>query len=162
MLLDKAIKERRSVRIFAEKEVTENQAKEILESGRWAPSSLNCQPWRFSIVKDRKTKQEIAKLVHHSAAIETASLCIAVFLSEEDIHDRTECLLSIGACIQNMLLKIHSLGLAGFCISDIKQKGKFNKALLVSPANEPIALVLAGYAGDNPKSDRKELKELIL
>ena len=51
MELDKAILERRSCRSYdKEKEVTEEQLKEILECGIWSPSGTNSQPWRFDVL----------------------------------------------------------------------------------------------------------------
>ncbi|MBU4341978.1 MAG: nitroreductase family protein, partial [Candidatus Altiarchaeota archaeon] len=46
------IKNRRSVREFLDKEVDDSLIEKILEAGRWAPSGLNNQPWRFVIVRD--------------------------------------------------------------------------------------------------------------
>ncbi|MDT0294302.1 nitroreductase family protein [Mesonia ostreae] len=41
-----SIKKRWSPRVFAEKPISEKDAKILLEAGRWAPSASNIQPWR--------------------------------------------------------------------------------------------------------------------
>lgn len=41
------IKERWSPRIFSDKPISEDEIKQLLEAGRWAPSSMNSQPWRI-------------------------------------------------------------------------------------------------------------------
>ncbi len=38
---------RRSIRQYTEKAVSREDITAILEAGRWAPSGLNNQPWRF-------------------------------------------------------------------------------------------------------------------
>ncbi len=54
-----AIKARRSIRQFQEKEVSDELIREILEAGRLAPSGVNCQPWRFVVVKSEEMRQKI-------------------------------------------------------------------------------------------------------
>ena len=46
MVLD-LIKVRRSVRAFSDAEVSDGMVDQVLEAGRWAPSGMNNQPWRF-------------------------------------------------------------------------------------------------------------------
>ena len=46
------IKERRSIRAYEEKPVTEQAIARILEAARWAPSALNHQPLRYIVVSD--------------------------------------------------------------------------------------------------------------
>ncbi|MEE9340124.1 MAG: nitroreductase family protein, partial [Thermoplasmata archaeon] len=59
MELAEAMRNRRSIRRFEEKEVPRELVEGILETARWAPSGNNVQPWRFIVVTDR---QKIARL----------------------------------------------------------------------------------------------------
>ena len=43
-----AIRERNTVRQFTPEEVSEEILNLILESGLWAPSGMNNQPWKFA------------------------------------------------------------------------------------------------------------------
>lgn len=52
---------RRSIRKFKREPVPENTITAILESGRWAPSAGNCQPWRFIVVTDVEIKRKIGE-----------------------------------------------------------------------------------------------------
>jgi nitroreductase len=49
----KAIEQRHSVRSFSPEPVTTEQIDELIQAARLAPSSLNSQPWRFKIVRDK-------------------------------------------------------------------------------------------------------------
>jgi nitroreductase len=49
------IRNRRSIRAFATKEVEEEKVKSLLEAARWAPSSANEQPWEYIYVHRRQT-----------------------------------------------------------------------------------------------------------
>jgi coenzyme F420-0:L-glutamate ligase/coenzyme F420-1:gamma-L-glutamate ligase len=59
-LLD-IIKDRRSVKEYSSKEVSEEVLFRILEAGRWAPSAHNAQPWRFIVIRDSALKQKLAE-----------------------------------------------------------------------------------------------------
>ena len=50
MELEKAVRERRSVRQFKKEQVPEQVIREILEGARWAPSWGNTQPWEFYVI----------------------------------------------------------------------------------------------------------------
>jgi len=59
--VEKVILERRSVRIYKDKQVPENLLRRILEAGRYAPSQGNFQPWRFIVIRDRDIIDEMEK-----------------------------------------------------------------------------------------------------
>jgi nitroreductase len=40
-----------SPRAFSERDVTDDELRLVLEAARWAPSSMNEQPWRFLVVR---------------------------------------------------------------------------------------------------------------
>ena len=58
----KAIKTRRSIRKFKNKEVNNKLLKTIIEAGMRAPSAKNTQPWHFIILKGKK-KDAIVDIV---------------------------------------------------------------------------------------------------
>lgn len=52
---------RRSVRRVKPDPIPDEFVKKILEAGRWGMSGGNGQPWEFIVVKNQKTKDEMAK-----------------------------------------------------------------------------------------------------
>lgn len=50
MDIEKAVKERRSIRMFKPEEVPQEIIREILDKARWAPSWGNTQPWELYVV----------------------------------------------------------------------------------------------------------------
>ena len=50
------LKNRRSIKDFTDEPVSEEQIAAILESGRWAPSWLKIQPWKFIVIDDPKIR----------------------------------------------------------------------------------------------------------
>lgn len=49
--VDDSIRKRWSPRAFADREVTDDELRVLLEAARWAPSSYNEQPWRFLVAR---------------------------------------------------------------------------------------------------------------
>ena len=78
-----AILARRSIRKFTDAPVSNEDLSAILEAGRWAPSGLNNQPWRFAIVFDAAVRGRIARLTRYGRVIEAAPVCLPVFMDRE-------------------------------------------------------------------------------
>lgn len=56
------IKTRRSRRLFTDKEVPKEVINKLINCAITAPSSVDCQPWHFIIVKNKESKIKLAKL----------------------------------------------------------------------------------------------------
>ena len=158
-----AIKTRRSVRGFANENVSDEVVEQILEAGRWAPSGLNNQAWRFIIVRNEGIKVELSKLTKYGPTIKNAPVLIVVFLDRDHMYNYTKDIQSTGACIQNMLLAIHSLGLGGVWLGEIlKNKEMVNKILGAPDSYELMAVVALGHPVKKIRvSERKDLRELV-
>ena len=157
------IRSRRSVRKYSNEPVADITINEILEAARWAPSGLNNQPWRFVVIKDDSFKKKISELTHYSSIVAGSNFLIAVFYSQPAGYNRDKDLMSIGACIQNMLLYAHDAGIGSVWLGEIlKNKDKINTLLEIEGSNEFAALIAFGFPGEESVSDRKKMSELIL
>ncbi|MFW5730118.1 MAG: nitroreductase family protein [Desulfonatronovibrionaceae bacterium] len=54
MLVSQAVRARRSIRKFQDKDISSGHIQTMLEAARLAPSGLNAQPWRFKVIQDRE------------------------------------------------------------------------------------------------------------
>ena len=54
------IRQRRSIREYKKDMPEDSDIEKILEAGRWAPSGLNNQPWRFLVIKEKAKKNGLA------------------------------------------------------------------------------------------------------
>jgi nitroreductase len=57
-----AIKKRRSIRQYKDKEVEKEKIEEILRAAMTAPSAHNGRPWRFWLVQDQERKEKLAQI----------------------------------------------------------------------------------------------------
>ncbi len=161
------IKTRRSIRHFLDKPVDKKIIYEVLDAGRWAPSGLNNQPWKFVIITDKNIKQRIGDLSHYKRIFVDAPVLLGIFLDTNNIYHREKDIMGIGACFENILLAIHALGLGGVWLGEIlKAKEKVSKILEIDPKLELMGFIAFGYPDKEKikglKAQRKELNELII
>ncbi|MBN2515346.1 MAG: nitroreductase [Deltaproteobacteria bacterium] len=164
MDLMEGIYSRRSIRQFTDQMVKKDDLKEIIKAGTWAPSGLNNQPWRFVIIQNGEIRYKLATLTHYRTVIENASACIAVFVDRQAMYDERKDHQAMGACIQNMLLAAHSLGLGAVWLGEIlKNAEKVRMLLELSEEMDLMAVVALGYPPSKTfSSSRREISEVIL
>jgi len=162
-----AIKERRSIRHFNTEEVSVSNLKEIIDSGILSPSGHNRQPWHFIIIhKDKALKNKIGDILEEHSNEEVLQTCNVIrecsdlILVFADIEDKIIDIQSIGASIENMLLRATSLNVGtlwiGYIIyieQELQKIFKTDKKLM--------AAVALGHYDKNPKPrPRKKVEEV--
>jgi nitroreductase len=164
MELLEGIYTRRSIRHYTDQPVEREQLLEIVKAGTWAPSGMNNQPWRFVIVTSAEVRKELAKQTRYNFIIERAPACIAVFVDRTAMYNDVKDHQSMGACIQNMLLAAHALGLGAVWLGEILKNAVAVRDLLgLSQELELMAVVVLGHpASGKHSSKRKEMSEVLL
>lgn len=164
MELIEGIYTRRSVRDFTDDPVKREDLTEIMKAGIWAPSGQNNQPWRFALIQNKQVLKQLARFTRYQHIIESAAACIAVFIDYNTSYDDVKDHMAVGACIQNMLLVIHSLGLGSVWLGEILKNSNKVRSLLEMPEDmELLAVIAIGHpAHHNQKSRRKDISEILL
>lgn len=159
-----AIKDRRSIRKFTPEAVDDETIDLIIEMGTWAPSGLNNQPWRFVVVKDPETLGDLSRQTSYGHIIRNAPVALAVFLDNSASYDRVKDIQAMGACLQNMLLAVHGLGLGGVWLGEIlKNRTKVEALLGVPDTMELMAVVCFGRPAEKGGTGvRMPLDQVIL
>lgn len=156
---------RRSIRKYTGDDVSREDIIKILEAGRWAPSGLNNQPWRFLVLTASDSrKKDLEECTRYSHVVRGANVLIAVFLDKKaKYHHEKDCQ-GAGACIQNMLLAIHGLNLGGVWLGEIiNQEDQVHQVLGTSKNSlELMAVIALGHPSAPGSSSRKELSELMV
>lgn len=157
------IRTRRSIRKFTDDPVSDETIGKIIEAGIWAPSGLNNQPWRFAVIKDDELKKEISTLTHYSKIVLSADVLISVFLDNAASYDRTKDVQAIGACIQNMLLYIHSVGLGAVWLGEILKNRDRLLSMIDGPGDyELMAVIALGHpSSQGGRGDRTKSKQAV-
>ena len=63
MELEKAIKQRTSIRTFQDKQIPVEDLKKMVQMGGTAPSVNNYQPWKFYVITNKRLMEKMADLV---------------------------------------------------------------------------------------------------
>jgi len=158
------IKTRRSRRKFLNKEVSSDLIAKIIETGKCAPSSMDCQPWQFYIIKDEKLKEKFAEINHeeNKPIILSCDFILVICVDKEKSPSR---FIEDGVLAsQNMALAIHDLGLgcvylSGYKPNDPAKEKEIQEIFDIPQNNIPICMLLVGYPAPNEKLDEKILRD---
>ena len=159
----KAIKNRRSIRNYIDKEIPREILKDLINCGRLAPTGYNRQPWKFVVVTDKKLKEKIANLARYGRFIKEAGACIVVFCDKEKAFTLLE---DACAATENIIIAAESYGL-GSCWVNSYQKEHSPKVekLLNAPEEMVLTTMIAvGYHEEQEKNNRnkKSLEEVLV
>jgi len=158
------IRKRRSIREYKQESLKDSDIEKVLEAARWAPSGLNNQPWRFLVIKNKPKKDGLASFTKYGQIIKDAPALLAVCMDTSDSYNREKDLMAMGACIQNMLLEAHSLGLGTCWLGEIlNKKREVAKYLNLDNDLELMAVITLGKPQEGlTESCRKTLKNLMI
>lgn len=163
-----AIKTRRAVRGWNGQPVSDADLNQILDCGRFSPSPLNSQPWHFTVVRNKKTIEELTAHAHHGTFLSQADVVVVVTVTQQAKVDEWlaehEQHVYSGVCaIQNMWLATWDMGL-GACWVTLNEKT--TRELLDIPADQKLLGSLAiGHPTEPAKAhkpeDRRPLESFI-
>jgi nitroreductase len=102
------IRKRRTIRKFAEGDVSEEMLDALLDAASVAPNRLNRRPLYFLVIRDESVKAKLAEALRVRPYIEQAAVVIAV-CADTSISPTWE--LDGSAAIENLLLAATSLDL---------------------------------------------------
>lgn len=151
--------QRRSIRSFKEKPVTDEKIEKVIYAASLAPTARNIQPWEFIVIKDKGRREKIAELARNNGPfIEDAAVCIAVMC-----HDTKYYLEDGSAATTQLLLCAAQLGLGACWVAgDKKEYARHIEEFLEAPKDlKLVSLVALGYAKETPVVEKKKVKELI-
>jgi nitroreductase len=75
----------RQIREYTSEPVADEELTAIGDAARWSGSSANQQPWRFIVIRDRKTLEALHEAgLPQTRALRTAPAAIAIVLPEDE------------------------------------------------------------------------------
>ena len=155
MDFEKVIRERRSVRKFTDKEVSETDIKKLIDVCGEAPSAGNIQAIDILVVKDKKKREAIANVSYNQTFIASAPVIFIIFANKREpslrYGKRGEFYAIQDATIYGtyLMLAAKNLGLGSCWIGSFDPK-KIKDILEADLSMEPIAIVPIGYAKEIP------------
>ncbi|MBN1397520.1 MAG: nitroreductase family protein [Bacteroidetes bacterium] len=107
------IQNRKSVRNYTGEPVTETQIEVLLKAAMAAPSAVNCQPWAFVVVTERKTLDKLADVLPYAKMLYKAGAAVIVCAIPEKAHKKMKEYAIIDSTLAsgNILLAAEAIGL---------------------------------------------------
>ncbi|MBM3292076.1 nitroreductase family protein [Candidatus Bathyarchaeota archaeon] len=150
------IKNRRSIRKYLDKKISNEEIKILLESAMAAPSAHNKQPWHFIVITKKEVLEEIPKFHPYSKMLLTASHAILVCGDLELEEGTGFWVQDCSAATQNILLSATALGSVWLGVYPQIVLVEGLKKLFNLPDNiVPFCIVSLGYpAEEKAQSNR--------
>lgn len=185
MELKDALRARHSVRVFAKEPLEESVVRKMLEYASLAPSTFNLQPWHFHVATGaaRDAVNEVmaqttqylqeyvealgASAVDHAARFyaDLGGAPVVIGISapviEDPLIDQSNICLSIGACIENLLLLAAERGL-GACNLTVPRwvASDLLQTFRVPEGRELVSILVLGVPDETPV-DRQHNSDVI-
>ena len=108
------IRNRRSVRSYADKPVERDKIQRLLEAARLAPSASNRQEWKFVVVREPETRRKLMEAAYGQKFVGQAPVVIAACAAEHDhvMACGHPCFaIDVAIAIDHMTLAARALGL---------------------------------------------------
>ena len=168
MQIPEMIKERRSIRAFSDRDISDGDVELLVEAACWAPSAGNRQPWEFVVVRGWEGKRRLVEAAHGQSFIAEAPVVFVVCADPGRSASRygrrgveLYCLQDTAAAVQNLLLTAAANGLGG-CWIGAFDEDRAARAVGAPAGVRPIAIVPVGYPAESPPPrPRRRLSEVI-
>lgn len=165
----KVIRQRRSTRMFKSEQIKDEELKEIIDAGIYAPSATNQQPWHFTVIQNKeiidslnndfkklakKSENDYIKRVGENEKFHmfyNAPTVILISGNENNPAAPVDC----AAATENILLASESLGIGscwvGFTayLLNSEEGKEYLKKLGIPEGYKQIHSVALGYKGVN-------------
>ena len=167
-----AIKNRRSIRKYEDKTVSEEAVKKLLESVQWAQSWANTQCWEVIVVRGQEIKEKLSEAVlkgnpaQKSVTAAPVVLVVCAKLRSSGFYKDVVTtkfgdwfMFDIGIAAQNICLQAQDMGL-GAVVMGLFDHNKVADILGVPEGYEVVTMIPVGYpAKPAAAPKRREIEE---
>jgi nitroreductase len=131
------IASKRDQRRYADKEISEEVQRRILEAGRISGSAANKQPRRFVVIESADLREQVAETVYAGDNVRGAAFVVAIIVKGSPGFDA-------GRAAQNMMLAAWNDGVTS-CPNGMPDADVTSKLLGVGDDEHVINVVSFGY-----------------
>lgn len=167
MDVTKAIKKRRSIRKFLDKNLPEDAIEILTDAIRWAPSAGNLQARRFYFIFEAGLKKRIAEAALNQMFIASAPLVIIACADYERIMPYGKrgkelyTVQDVSCAVENLMLQACELGLGTVWVGAFDED-EVVEILKLPYFLKPLAIIPVGYPAENPTPPERFEKEEII
>jgi len=152
-----AIKSRRSIRRFRQKEISTEILIELIEAARCAPSAANRQPLEFIMITGKKQRNKILEQLAWAAYVkprrnppaDKSPVAYIVVLIHKDRELAQFGKIDAAAAIENILLAAQGKGIGTCWLGSVK-RDKLREILEVPDKYDIDSVIALGYPAEAP------------
>ena len=165
------IRQRRSIRNYEARQIPASDLDAILEAGCYAPSAMNEQPWRFTVLQDSEVRswflQTCRRALHKDDDFDPfygAPTIVLVSAKKDAIAPQCDASLAM----ENMFLAAASLGIGScwiHCVNDVfaSPEGEALKQRLHIPADHiSVGSCILGYSAEGLPAPKPRQEGVIV
>ena len=158
------IQKRRSVRVFTADPVSDEKLRRVLEAARLAPSTTNCQAWKFVVVKDPNKRKALTQTANNQVFIDQAPIIIvAVALMPDTIMPCgvPSYAVDLAIAMEHVVLAAVDEGLGTCWIGAFSQEN-VRRIMGIPDKYKVVTVMPMGYpAGETAARLRKPIEEVV-
>lgn len=162
------IRSRHSIRGYAERDVSEEHLRAVLEAMNRAPSAGDLQAYEVVLVRDRQRRLQLARAAHDQAFVAEAPVVLVFFMnparSRRKYGERGDVLYACQdatVAAAHAQIAAHALGLATVWVGAFDDEAV--SAAVHAPAGlRPSSLLVLGHPAETPvPTPRRSLRDLV-
>lgn len=153
MYLD-LILNRRSIRRFTSRSVSDDVITKLIKAAMSAPSAHNQQPWEFIVINDQAILEQIPQIHPYSSATRKAPMAILICGNQQLITREPFWPQDCSAATQNLLLAAHASGLGAVWMGIYplpERVADFSRLLNLPEHIIPFSLIPLGYPAEQKR-----------
>jgi nitroreductase len=160
------IHNRKSVRSYTGDPIAEDQIEILLKAAMAAPSAVNCQPWAFVVVTDRKILDKLGDTLPYAKMLYKAGAAIIVCSIPRKAHKKMAEYAVIDSTLasENILLAAEAIGLGAIWTAAYPYSDRMEPVrsiLNIPPDVIPLNVIPIGHPTGEDKPKEKFNPKLI-
>ncbi len=163
MELKEAIYKRRTIRIYNNDPVNDEEIRELISAAIQAPTACNFQLWKFIVINDLALLNKIYSAGGAAFIKNVKQAILVTYSNQTDNLEYKDFIESASASIENMLLMATELGIGTCWVNNLPNKSKLRNIFGIPRGYDPIALITIGHYDKEPKyvARKNTVDELI-
>jgi len=163
MTVLEAIRSRYSCRAYQEKDIEREKLEQLFEAARLAPSAKNMQDWRFVVVTEKKTREQVAECTNRPEVFKKAGVIIAACSNTDYVMRCGQAAgpIDVAIALEHICLQATQLGLQTCWIGSFEPE-KVKTILGIPDDINVIELMTVGYPSNGKRETKREPIEKIV
>lgn len=145
-MVNKAILNRRSVRIYSDQQISDEVIKDIIKAAQLSPTARNNRAWEFVVIKEQAVKDKLYEITSARSPQDSAKKAPVVIVPVIDTLKSVLPIQDLSMATENIFIQVSELGLGAVWKNIVPEEAELIKKTLKIPDNFTlINIIPVGY-----------------